>query len=614
MLLNKSARSQVALIATALAAFVIAAFSRTLAYDFLLYDDNYFVFANPTVRQGLTWPSVKWALTSTWGFWHPLTRLSHLLDWTIWGQRPGGHHLTNVLLHAFNTVVLFVGLQKLTKTLWPSAWTAALFALHPLNVEPVAWISERKGLLCGAFTLCALWAYASYCERRTAWRYVRVSFLYLLALMAKPMALTLPAVFILLDFWPLDRWKRLKPARCVAEKLPLLILALGFSALTYGAQRGINATASWEIFPIKMRLANALVSYVAYLYKVLWPAPLAAFYPHPYRTIAPGAAVSAALLLIIVTVGAFEMRKKAPYLLVGWLWWLGMLVPVIGVVQIGRQAMADHYAYLPTIGLFIATVWGTNQLATALPFLLRWRPIAAAISVLALGAVTLHQLEYWQNTEELFQHARQVTQRNWLAEEILGTLRQQENQLDDAEQFLRKSIEYLAEDSEIRGSVREQLAQILLRKGEGGAAIDELKKAVVERPNEVSPHQQLADILSESGHYQEAIAQYSEALRLRPKNIALRVRLAKAFDSAGRLDEAAAQLFEVTRLIPRDATAHYALGTVYFRQGRMDDAVNEFRGALALRPDLEMARRDLTKALEHQRRAAIGSEQPTGQP
>jgi len=604
MLRNQSVRAQTAWIATVFAALVIAAFSRTLAYDFLLYDDNYFVFANPRVRQGLTWPSVKWALTSTWGFWHPLTRLSHLVDWTIWGQRPGGHHLTNVFLHAFNTAVLFVGLQKLTKTLWPSAWTAALFALHPLNVESVAWISERKGLLCGAFTLCALWAYASYCERRTAWRYVRVSCLYLLALMAKPMALTLPAVFMLLDFWPLDRWKRLRPARCIVEKLPFLFLTLGFSALTYAAQQGINATASWELFSAKVRLANALVSYVAYLYKVLWPFPLAAFYPHPYRTIAPAAALSAAILLIVITAIAFEMRKKAPYLLVGWLWWLGMLVPVIGIVQIGRQAMADHYAYLPTIGLFITAVWGTNQLATALPFLLRWRPVAAAMSVVALGTVTLHQLKYWQNTEELFQHARRVTRQNWLAELILGTLRQQENHLDDAEQFLRKSIEYLAEDSEIRGSVREQLAQILLRKGEGEAAIDELKKAVVERPNEVSPHQLLADTLSENGRYQEAIAQYSEALRLRPKNIALRVRLAKAFDSAGNLDEAALQLIDVTRLIPRDATAHHALGTVYFRQGRVDDAINEFRGALALRPDLEMARRDLTRALEHQKSAA----------
>src|SRR5262249_6713025 len=263
--------------------------------------------------------------------------------------------------------------------------------------------------------------------------------------------------------------------------------------------------------------------------------------------------------------------------------------------------------YWPTIGLFVALVWGANQLLSTSAFLLRWRLFPAAIAILMFGAVTSHQLEYWQNTEKLFEHTRRVTQRNWLAELILGTLRERENRLDEAERCLRKSIEYLAEDGEIRASVRGQLVRMLLRRGDEAAAIDELKEAMAERPNEAWPHQQLADILSTDGRYPEAILQYNDALRLRPGDAGLHLRLAKAFDSSGSLDQAASQLAEVTRLTPRDATEHHALGTVYFRRGRMDDAINEFRQALSLRPSLEVARLDLIKAIERRNGAEVPS-------
>ncbi|TMB07957.1 MAG: tetratricopeptide repeat protein, partial [Deltaproteobacteria bacterium] len=424
-------------IAVLLALATLLAYWRVVQCGYLNLDDDLYVTANPAVWGGLTLAGARWALTATHaGLWHPLTWLSHMLDVQLFGPNPAGHHATNLLLHVANVVVLLLVLVRATGALWPSAAVAALFALHPLHVESVAWVAERKDVLSGFFGLTTIWAYVRYAQRPAPGRYALVVLSLALGLMAKPMLVTLPLVLLLLDRWPLRRGMSL---RLVVEKLPLLALAAAASVMGIVAGQRADAVGSLARFPLEARLANALVSYARYLGKTLWPSRLAVFYPYPSAWPAWQLAGAAVLLAAVTTVAIVHMRRR-PYLLVGWLWFLGMLFPVSGVVQDGSQAMADHFTYLPLIGLFVMVAWGGQDLLARCPVPPPALKASALALLLALGCTTWRQVGYWHDSTRLFTHALEVTSANWLAHNNLGDALAREGKLEEATGHFAESV------------------------------------------------------------------------------------------------------------------------------------------------------------------------------
>jgi protein O-mannosyl-transferase len=475
-----------------LAVGTIAVYSPAIFHPFVNYDDYDYVTQNPHVQAGLSADTVAWAFTSTeLANWHPLTWLSHELDCQLYGLNPHGHHLTSVLLHAANVVLLFLLLQAATGATGASAMVAALFALHPLNVESVAWVAERKNLLSTFFFLLTLAAYGRYARRPGVGRYVLVALLFALGLAAKPMLVTLPFVLLLVDYWPLGRveeWSRSSVAfpvkqaswsSLVLEKIPLLALSVASSVITVIAQRSGTATVDLGAVPFYIRLANAVYSYGKYIWKVIWPIDLAVVYPHPLDKLNFFAVGLSAVLLIGVSVWAWRSRQRHPYGITGWLWFLGMLVPVIGIVQVGAQGMADRYAYIPTIGVFFALVWGINEWAASQSWMTgKLKPIALAVLVL-LGIATSRQISYWKSSYDLWTHTLQITEDNFIANDELGSL--------------------------------------LLREGKPGA-LQYFETAARQAPWDPVSHGAVAASLQDHGDLQGALREYKIALRAKDPN------------------------------------------------------------------------------------------------
>ncbi len=413
-----------------LAVATIALYSPVIGHPFLILDDNQYVVANPRVHEGLSWSTIKWALTSTTASnWHPLTWLSHAFDCQFFGLNPAGHHADGIMIHALNVVLLFLLLRWLTARARPSLLVAALFAWHPLNVESVAWVAERKNVLSTFFFLAAIGAYAWYAQKPRWDRYLAVIILFAFGLMAKPMVITLPFVLLLLDYWPLHRVPGSPPSACGAtpvpvarlflEKLPLLLLSAASSVITLKAQQADNAVRTLHQFPIMMRIENAVVAYSLYLWKMLWPARLAVLYPYPATGLPTGRWISCGLVLLSISAVDVVFRSRR-YLLVGWLWYLGILVPVAGLVQVGDQALADRYAYVPLIGMFIIVAWGLAELSHAYRVDRRWQIASAACALLALGIVTYRQLSCWDSEYDLWVHTVAVTGENPIAQDALA--------------------------------------------------------------------------------------------------------------------------------------------------------------------------------------------------
>jgi len=428
------------LICLALAILTVVTFWSLKDCGFINFDDDHYVYENAYVQSGLNWNSIGKAFSSELvkksGHWHPVTWLSLMLDYQIFGLNPHGYHLTNLLFHVMNTILLFLIFRRMTKTLWPSAFVAALFAIHPLHVESVAWIAERKDVLSTFFWMLTMGAYSYYVEHPGFRRYFLVLLFFILGLMAKPMPVTLPFVLLLLDYWPLQRFQEIKPDYEVQtevlksltsdkqkkhaviypllwEKVPLFALAILSSIVTYVGAQKIGTVLSIETLPPVVRIGNALISYIAYIGKMIWPSNLAVFYPYP-KLLVPWQVLGSVLLLIAITVAVFRMVKRSPYLATGWLWYIGTLVPVIGIVQAGAQAMADRYTYIPLTGLFIMVAWGVPDL------LKKWNHrkeilfISSALSILCFSIITWTQVGYWQNSIILFDHTLKVTDYNWL--------------------------------------------------------------------------------------------------------------------------------------------------------------------------------------------------------
>jgi len=585
-------------VAVLLAVATLAVYAQVVGHEFVNFDDPEYVSGNPYVRAGFTRAGLSWAFTTGHaGNWHPLTWLSHMLDCQLYGLRPGAHHLTNVLLHTANTLLLFALLRGMSGALWPSAAVASLFALHPLHVESVAWVAERKDVLSTLFWMLTLLAYWRYARQSSLRHYLLVLVLLALGLMAKPMLVTLPFVMLLLDVWPLGRQPlarsrsapegtnaprversarrqdapprrdpRPSGLRLFLEKVPFLVLAVASSVVTFAVQLGGGAVEPVDTLPFKARVANALVSYAGYLRKMIHPAGLVIFYPQvplPAWQVA-----GAGLALVAVSVLVIWLAPRQPWLMVGWLWYAVTLLPVIGLVQVGAQAMADRYTYVPLIGPFIMLAWSAAELGRRRP---RWRAMAAAAIAIVLAgcaAATGLQVRYWRSSMTLFEHAVDVIPDNYVAQLQLGNALAEQGRLDDA----------------------------IARYG----------AALRVKPDLAKAHGNLGAVLAQQGKLDRAVAHYAEALRLNPDLPETHNNLGAALAGQGRIEEAIAHYENALRLKPGYPDAHANLGLALAAQGKIDLAIAHYAEALRLNPDQPGARYNLDRALAARGTGAAG--------
>ncbi len=420
-------------------------------HEFVRYDDDVYVTNNSNVQSGLTWQNIKWAFTTGHASnWHPLTWLSLMLDCTFFKGKSGPLHIVNVLFHVANTLLLFIVFNRMTKAFWPGAFVAALFALHPLHVESVAWVAERKDVLSTMFWLLTMLSYVFYAQRPSSARYIITLVLFALGLMAKPMLVTLPFVLLLLDFWPLNRIRNLK--NMFFEKLPFFFLSIVSSIITYIVQQKGGAVLSAYLLPIKIRFFNSICSYFAYIKKMFWPADLAVFYPHPVEGIPASEVIFSAIVLILITLFILYYCRRAKYLLVGWLWYLGTLVPVIGIVQVGAQAMADRYTYVPLIGLFIIISFGVSDLFKNFPFKNSVLSASTAAILVACILTTSSQLKYWKDSTSLFEHTLAVTKNNTPILNNYGNVLGAIGKPEEAEKYFVEALRLLPDSEEIHNN------------------------------------------------------------------------------------------------------------------------------------------------------------------
>lgn len=557
---SKPPRAWPILIGVGLVAITLASYWPVSGNEFVNFDDPNYLTDNPIVQRGLTLEGVRWAFsTSKTANWHPLTWLSLMIDCELYGLKPRGHHLTSLALHAANVLLLFAALRCMTARLWPSALVAALFAVHPLQVESVAWASQRKNVLSTLFWLITIATYLRYAARPTLGRYALVALPFALGLMVKPMLVTLPCVLLLLDYWPLGRmgeapaesdapnklWSLPRFGRLFAEKLPWFAMSAVMSVVAVIAQSLRGAVAPIEVLPIAKRVANALVAYVRYLEKTIWPVDLAVFYPLSREQVPVWHVVAASALLAAVSALVIVGVRRRPYLAVGWAWFLGTLVPVIGLVQVGRQSMADRYAYVPLIGLFIMVAWGAADLVEMLRVRRGWCAAAGGALVAVLAVCTWRQAGRWHDSVTLFRHALRVTENSDTAHHNLAVALMTENKVDEALVHFKKALEI--------------------------------------RPSAHVYHNNLAIALARKGNLDEAIRHFYKALEFNPKLVSAHVHLGLALIEQGKLDDAIAHLTEAVRLDPAYSDAHFALSQAYGRQGDLQKAAAYYQRGTRLR-------------------------------
>ncbi len=549
----------------------VVVFRQLPSFDFVNLDDNIYVTENTHIQSGLTVRNITWAFKTTYAnFWHPLTLISHMLDCQLFGLNPGMHHFSALLLHILSTLLLFAVFNRMTGKQLQSAVVAILFAVHPLHVESVAWISERKDLLSTLFWLLTMYAYARYVEFPKTGRYFTVLLFYVMGLMAKPMLVTLPCVLLLMDFWPLNRFRFnvadkkkeqptiIPPLRgLIFEKIPFFVIAFLFSIICIFAQG--EAVQSLDNIPLSLRLSNVFISYSQYLSKTIWPSHLAVFYPYPKSYPVWQVAGSVLLLASLSTIMICKV-KKYPYMTVGWLWFIGTLFPVSGIVQVGSHAMADRYTYVPLIGLFIIVAWGARDL-----FIEKYhfkKKLIGGISCILLSALMICafiQVNHWRNSVSLFSHALKVTDDNWLAYNNLG--------------FTLSQV----------GKTNEAIKNYLL--------------AIEIKPNHYKAYNNLGAVLLKQGKQNKAIEYFTKALSLKADYAKAHNNLGVAIASLGRIKEAIEQFQKAIELNPDYAEAYNNLGIAKIKQGNYREAIKQFQKALDLKPDYSKARIHLQDAL-----------------
>ena len=614
--MRESRKQSVFLIYALLALATIIAYEPVRHNDFVRYDDGAYVTENPQVNGGITFESIVWAFTTPHvANWHSLTWLSHMLDCQFFGLNPLWHHLTSLFFHVASALLLFWVLRTMTGAVWPGAFVAAAFALHPLHVESVAWVAERKDVLSGFFWMLTLAAYLRYAERPGIARYLLVFLSLALGLLAKSMLVTLPFVLLLLDYWPLGRFQRQRqkgrkvspasrsivvryqkapPSRLIAEKVPLFILVTAAGVITFIVQQSAGAMKEAENFSLSLRVSNALVSYLGYIIKMLCPARLTVLYPFPLKGLPLWQPIVSFLVLAGITVGVLYAARR--YLLVGWLWYVGTLVPVIGLVQVGEQAMADRYTYLPSIGIFIMVAWGAAELLT------KWhyRKIALGVSaglLLALLVIfTRMQVRYWQNDLALFRRAVEVTENNYIMLNNYGVLLGEMDRHEEALVHFRGALSVNPRYSKARNNI----GKVVLKQGQIDEAIAVFTEVLRRGKDSADAHNNLGLAYARKGRLNLAVQHYNEALRLKPNYVKAINNLGIALKDWGRFDEALTQFTEALRIKPNYAEAHNNLGLTLQSQGKLDEAVTNFTKALEIKPDYAEALKGLGKALFQQ--------------
>jgi Tfp pilus assembly protein PilF len=624
-----------------LAVVTFAVFWQVTNNGFITFDDPEYVTENHHVRNGLTVDGVVWAFTSVHTFnWHPLTSLSHMMDVQLFGLKPGGHHLINLIFHIANTLLLFLIFKRTTGVMWQSAFVAALFALHPLHVESVAWISERKDVLSTLFLFLTIFCYVRYVEDPKVGRYLPVILFFALGLMAKQMLVTLPFILLLLDYWPLGRLDIRKSAiagrldepgtkrradkkkkhqkvivknevqiqkaptsvykwplliSLVKEKLPLFGMAAAASVVVLIVQSRTGVVKSIEQYSLQARIENTLVSYVAYIGKMIWPANMAIFYPHPGDTLAVWQVAGAGLLIVCITVLLLFVVKK-PYLIVGWLWYLGTLVPVIGLVQVGLQSMADRYTYVPYIGLFIMIAWGVPDLLAKWPYRRNALVFLASAYLSILIIVTWLQVQYWRDDIALYEHAVKVTSNNYWAHYNLGLALAHTGNLDQANSHFLEAIRIKPSDAKTNLNLGVNAAM----RGNHDLAMTYFYKALQAKPDYADAHKNLGIALMQKGKLDDAVSRLREASKILPSDPEIPYLLGRVSAKQGNPDEAMKYFTRALEIKPDYAEAHNNLGIVLARKGKVSEAVAHFREALWIRPDYKEAYNNLQVALAQQ--------------
>lgn len=625
-----------------LIAATLSVYSQIYYHDFVNYDDNVYVTENRHIQTGFNLESISWALTSSHASnWHPITWLSHMLDYQLFNMNPGLHHLVNLFLHIINSLLLFVVLKKMTGRFWPSGFVAALFALHPLHVESVAWISERKDVLSTLFWMLTLWGYTWYVEHPQKKRYVVVLVLFSMGLMTKPMLVTLPFVLLLLDYWPLNRisheqkdtnhntqqWSIIR--RLVLEKAPFFLLAVISSTITFIVQKQGGAVSSLEAISLGTRITNALVSYVMYLYKMILPFNMGVFYPYP-NTILLWKTIGAGIFLVFISFFVIRSIKARPYLFVGWFWYLWTLIPVIGIVQIGSQAMADRYTYIPIIGIFIILTWSLSEVIMHQNLSKIILPAIAGPILIVFMTITYFQVQHWKNSVTLWEHALDVTTNNYIPHNNLGEALQKQGRDEEAirhfqaalqikpdyekahnnlgnilyeQQNIDEAIEHFLEALRIKPDYEKahnNLGLSFQHQGQIDKAIKHYKVALQIDPEFANAHNNLGNALQTKGRLDEAIKHYKKALTLKPNSPEFLYNLGNAFAGLGRIPEAIHQYKEALRLKPDFADAYNSLGYAFQRMGRMNEAIQHYEDALRINPHSPDVHFNLASALDNQ--------------
>ena len=589
-------------------------------YDFVNFDDDLYVTENPHTQEGLTQKSVSWAFSFSekeGTYWQPVTWLSHALDCQLYGLQPGKHHLTGLMFHLANSLLLFMVFKWMTGAFWRSAFVAALFAIHPINVDSVAWVAERKNVVSTFFWMLTMLAYVYYTKKPTLGRYLLTFSMYVLGLLTKPMLVTLPFALLLLDYWPLKRllygqpsrkkrggrtktampeFKRFPPFQLIVEKIPFFILtglSIGLSSLSV-QEKGPLAS----LVPMDLRIANALVSYVKYIGNMIWPQGLTVFYPYP-RMVPAWETIGAVLLLLCVSAMAVRSIERAPYFIIGWLWFLGTLFPVLGLVQVGLwPAMADRFAYVPLIGLFVVFAWGVPQICQNRRYHKIWLSASVAFLPLILITVTWKQVGYWENSISLFEHNLRFTSNNHIAHNNLGVALDRQDRTKEAIehylQALRISPDYV--------KTYYNFGVALNKQGRTKEAIEHYLQAIRIKPDFDKAHNNLGVALDKQGRTKEAIEHYLQALRINPDYSEVHSNLGVALDKQGRTDEAIKHYLQALRINPDYVEVHSNLGLALDKQGRTDEAIKHYLQALRINPDYVEAHNNLSVALNKQNR------------
>lgn len=593
------------LIGAAIVVVVVAVYGQVISHHFINLDDDVYIYENPSVVAGLTTKGLVWAFTTFHAAnWHPLTWLSHMLDAQVFGLNPGSHLAINVLLHIFNSLLVFTLLKYMTGRVWRSAIVAALFALHPMHVESVAWAAERKDVLSAFFGLLSLLAYIRYAKSaQSSWKhFLPVTVSLALALMAKPMFVTWPFVMLLLDYWPLDRleWRPRNGLKqlvrgltpLVREKIPVFVLAAASVAITYIAQSRGGAVRQFTDAPFSLRIANALVSYARYIVSLLWPSGLGVYYPFAPAGISPWQVAASFALVAALSIVVMRAKEGRGYLMTGWAWYLGTLIPVIGLVQVGGQAMADRYSYIPFIGLFVMVVWGVGDLIEERRLQYRATALVVIVWLAILASLAYIQVGFWRDSITLFQHTLLVAPHNLVAQYNLAHALGKQGNLNEA-------VAHFEDALEIKPDFFDALINIgvtLNDQRKFTEAATYLTRAVELQPQSSKAHLQLAIALAQHGRSDEALRHFYQALEFAPTDPDVRTNLGLMLARQGKLPEASEQLNKALQLNPNSPEAHNNLGLVLLMQGEPEKSIPEFSAALRLKPEFRLAQENLNRA------------------